>query len=128
MQETPVLIFVYNADSGALNAVKDSLHKWLSPDTYECNLCALTHGTLGEKQDWIAFKNEFPTAMEFYHKDQFTRKFKSKWLPKYDFPLVLLARGSALDPFITAETLNAITTLNLLKQELLTAAKVFELN
>jgi hypothetical protein len=38
------LLFVYNADSGLAAALFDSAHKLLSPQTYACNLCALTHG------------------------------------------------------------------------------------
>ena len=37
------LIFVYNAGSGKLNALFDMAHKIVSPTTYECSLCALTH-------------------------------------------------------------------------------------
>jgi len=41
------LIFVYNADSGLLNAMKDWAHKIVSPETYPCSLCALTYNNLG---------------------------------------------------------------------------------
>lgn len=125
--KTPKLIFVYNAQSGALNAVKDSLHKWLSPQTYDCNLCALTHGAVGEKKAWTAFRSKLPLVMEFYHKDQFMAEFASKWLPKYDYPVVLLASSNALELFIDAATLNQLSTLTQLETKILEKAEQFNL-
>ena len=46
------LIFVYNANAGLFNMMSDYAHKIISPETYECNLCALTYGNLGMKQKW----------------------------------------------------------------------------
>jgi hypothetical protein len=46
------LIFVYNADSGILNAIKDLIHKNVSPETYPCSLCAVTYDNLGMKREW----------------------------------------------------------------------------
>ncbi len=43
----PALVFVYNANSGLLNALLDMGHKVVSPRTYPCSLCALTYGSLG---------------------------------------------------------------------------------
>lgn len=40
----PHWLFVYNADSGLFNTATDIAHKILLPETYACNLCALTHG------------------------------------------------------------------------------------
>jgi len=49
------LIFVYNADSGLLNAMKDWAHKIVSPETYPCSLCALTYDNLGMRRPWREF-------------------------------------------------------------------------
>jgi hypothetical protein len=46
------LIFVYNADSGGLNTLFDIAHKVVSPETYSCSLCMLTHGVLSERTAW----------------------------------------------------------------------------
>ena len=51
----PTLLFVYNADSGLLNSAKDYVHKIISPKTYECNLCAVTFGNFGIKNEWKRF-------------------------------------------------------------------------
>ena len=36
------LLFVYNADSGFLNAIRDGIEKIADPEGYECRLCGLT--------------------------------------------------------------------------------------
>ena len=52
------LIFIYNADSGLFNTVTDIAHKIFSPETYSCNLCALTH-------DYFTVRDErFATEVE----------------------------------------------------------------
>lgn len=48
--------------------------------------------------------------MYFHHKDEFNKKFRSKWLPKYDFPLVLIAYDGGLEIFIDAPDLQALNT------------------
>ena len=37
------IIFVYNAKGGKWNYILDTVHKYASPSTYECNLCKITH-------------------------------------------------------------------------------------
>ena len=46
------LVFVYNADSGAISLVKDFWKKILRPSSYECNLCMQTFGAFSMKKDW----------------------------------------------------------------------------
>lgn len=128
MVATSSLIFVYNADSGGLNTLKDSLNKLISPQTYNCNLCALTHSAIGEKRAWKKFRNQFPIAMEFYHKDEFERAYKSKWLPKYEYPLTLLASESGLELFLSSEEFKAFANLKDLTSALNKKAAVFKLN
>ncbi|MDX1463299.1 MAG: GTPase, partial [Marinirhabdus sp.] len=94
------LIFVYNAKAGRVNALLDTAHKVLQPETYPCALCQLTFGTLGEKAEWKVFRESSTTTMVFLHKDEFERQYKSKWLPKYEYPLVLAVYNNILEPFI----------------------------
>jgi hypothetical protein len=105
------IIFVYNADSGLVNSWLDMAHKVVSPATYECDLCALTHGNFTEKSVWKDFRNSNIVNMEFYHKDEFLSKYKSKWLPKYTFPIILYSDGERLEPFITATIFKEIETV-----------------
>jgi hypothetical protein len=104
------LLFVYNADSGPVNAVLDGMHKVLSPSTYNCKLCQLTYGTFSENKVWKEFRENTPVDMRFLHKDEFQKEFRSKWLPKYDFPIVLTVGNEGLEMFITAEEFTTIAT------------------
>ena len=67
------LLFVYNADSGLAAALFDSAHKLLSPQTYACNLCALTHGLAGPKKQWSAFLKTLSEPPGFLHRDEFLK-------------------------------------------------------
>ena len=69
------LIFVYNADSGRVNGWIDIAHKIISPGTYACSLCALTHDTFSEKQTWAKFREETNIEMNFLHKDEFEKQY-----------------------------------------------------
>ena len=68
------LVFVYNAKSGKLNAMLDSMHKVISPDTYACNLCRITYGTFTELPEWRQFRESFDGTMRFLHIDEFEQE------------------------------------------------------
>jgi len=112
------LIFVYNANSGVVNNWLDIAHKVVSPTTYECDLCSLTHGKFSEKRIWKRFRDSVSMPVAFYHKDEFLKKYKSKWLPKYTFPIVLISDKEGLHPFITSEDFKEITSVELLIAEI----------
>ncbi|MBT8263503.1 MAG: GTPase [Bacteroidia bacterium] len=97
------LLFVYNANSGAMNAILDSMHKVLSPSTYDCKLCELTYSTFSERSAWKDFRDKSTLDMRFLHKDEFQKEYRSKWLPKYEFPVVLASAGKGLEIFISSE-------------------------
>ncbi len=105
------LLFVYNANSGAMNALLDSAHKLLSPSTYNCNLCDLTFGLASENSVWKKFRQESDVEMIFLHKDEFLNEYKSKWLPKYEFPIVLEITDQALELFIASNELQQFETV-----------------
>lgn len=79
------LIFVYNANSGVASMIKDIGHKLMSPQTYDCFLCSLTHGTFREDPEWKAFREKSSIDMEFLHRDEFERKYDRK----ENYPVVL---------------------------------------
>jgi hypothetical protein len=105
------LIFVYNANSGVINSWLDTVHKLIKPETYSCDLCALTHGSFREKRIWKNFKQQFEFPISFYHKDEFLKKYKSKWLPKYEFPIVLTSDSESMHPLISASEFSKMETL-----------------
>jgi hypothetical protein len=65
------LFFIYNAESGLFNGALDWAHKIVSPNTYQCELCALTYGNFGEKNTWKKFIESLENVETvFYHKDE----------------------------------------------------------
>ncbi|MCJ8346730.1 hypothetical protein MJH12_14400 [bacterium] len=62
--------FVYNVNSGFLNTGIDIAHKIISPSTYNCHLCQLTHSVLKERELFTKFRDDFPNKIVFYHKDE----------------------------------------------------------
>ena len=112
----PELIFVYNADSGKLNELKDFVHKVASPKTYQCNLCGLTFGATGMKKDWKDFTDKLGVPVQFLHKDEFSSRFS---IQVETFPAVFLHAGSEISKFIGSDAINAASTLD----ELITLVK-----
>ncbi len=107
------LIFVYNADSGLFNTVSDIAHKVLSPKTYSCNLCALTHGHFKIRQEWVDFLEQLDIELEFLHRDEFLTRHK---IPDAEFPAIFLQENDELSLWLNQSELNQITTLDDLKQ------------
>ncbi|CAM3287015.1 GTPase [Aequorivita lipolytica] len=99
-------IFVYNADSGKLNAYKDMLHKIISPSTYQCSLCDITYGVFKEKEIWKNFRQSSAIDFEFLHKNEFYTKYKSKFLLKYDLPIILAENHGELEIAVSKKELD----------------------
>ena len=88
------LLFVYNADSGFFNTLGDIGHKIFSPETYECNLCMMTHGYFSEYKDWRDFVKNLKLDSHFLHRDQFEKKFPST---NISLPAIFLQVGSEIE-------------------------------
>ena len=105
------LIFVYNADSGLRNLLIDGAHKILSPATYACNLCDVTFGAFTENKDWKKFRLKLEAEkaeLEFLHKNEFSKAYRSKFGYKFTFPIVLSASSNDLEIFINTAELNQL--------------------
>jgi hypothetical protein len=118
------LIFVYNADSGIRNLIMDGAHKILSPSTYACNLCDITFGNFTENGVWKKFRKQLEaqtTELEFLHKDEFAKAYKSKFGYKFTFPIILV-QGNDLEIFVNTDELNELKNpeelISLLKKRL----------
>jgi len=74
-QTKPRLIFVYNADSGLIEALMHAVHKQFFPSTYPCSLCALTYGAVSMKGEWKRFWQALDLDVVFHHRDDFTQSF-----------------------------------------------------
>jgi hypothetical protein len=116
--EGRALVFVYNADSGVFNALADVAHKIFSPDTYACNLCALTHTAFGMRGEWRRFLEGLGVPLEFLHADELRSRYGLKDVP---LPAVFEREGASLRVAISAEEINACGTLEELKRLILDA-------
>ena len=104
----PKLIFVYNANSGLWNAALDSMHKIISPDTYNCKLCQITYGTFSEMPDWKKFRDNFPGEMVFLHTDEFEKHSP----PQPGYPVVLSENEDGeLDVVLSTQGINDMRDL-----------------
>ena len=103
------LIFVYNAESGWLNALKDALHKTFKPSSYPCSLCALTYGSVSEKKVWRRFRQLSNIEMEFLHIDEFEKAYQQT----FQYPVVLQHHG-ILEIVLTPQQLDQIDTVETL--------------
>jgi hypothetical protein len=106
------LLFVYNADSGVMSSLKDYVHKSISPATYQCNLCALTFGSLGMKGTWAEFIDGLGVPVEFLHRDELRQRHG---VEDVYLPAVLVMEGSKVEMLIPADQINALWTLDELK-------------
>lgn len=111
MKSSP-LIFVYNADGGVFNLLTDMAHKALSPATYACNLCALTHGTFGMRGEWKAYLEKLKRPVEFLHANELQARYEAV---DADLPAVFEGEGGKLKLLIRADEINLCRTIKDLK-------------
>jgi hypothetical protein len=111
--ETQTLIFVYNADSGLFNTLTDVAHKIFSPQTYNCNLCALTHTHFGMRNEWKEFIESLRRPVEFLHADEARARYSIEGLP---LPLVLTNDDGELKTLVDASSINDCRSLEDLKR------------
>ncbi|MCK5400101.1 MAG: GTPase [Flavobacteriaceae bacterium] len=100
------LLFIYNAKSGFANTIIDISNKLLNPETYSCNLCAITYNTFTENKTWKSFRAQSEIDMKFYHIDEFVRRY-----PNYsnlEFPIILLKKENDLQEFMSSKKINAL--------------------
>ena len=108
MSNESKIIFVYNADSGVINAIKDYFHKIFSPSTYECNLCGISWGLGGMKKDWINYVKGLPQPVEFLHRDEFESKYPNS---EKNYPSAWVYNNNGLDLLIPSEEMNQLRNL-----------------
>lgn len=109
----PALVFVYNAESGLFNAAFDAAHKIFSPATYQCNLCALTHSTLGMRRSWKRFLETLDRPLEFLHADELKSLYGISGIP---LPAVFSKEGQEPELLLSAGSINACGTIDELKR------------
>ncbi|VAW63853.1 hypothetical protein MNBD_GAMMA09-1126 [hydrothermal vent metagenome] len=112
------IVFVYNADSGLFNTLTDIAHKLISPASYQCNLCNLTHGYFNTRDVWLEFLRELDTDIEFLHRDEY---IKQHGATDIGLPAIFIKEGEQLKLWIDQEVINQMKSTDEL-MELIRAA------
>jgi hypothetical protein len=108
----PKIIFVYNADSGVFNLLSDIAHKIFSPQTYECNLCAITHSNFGMKKEWKEYLDSLGNPLEFLHADEFKSRYKHE---NVNLPAIFIEETGSLKQIANAGQINESQSIQDLK-------------
>lgn len=108
--EEPELIFVYNAKSGIVNGVVDYVHKIVSPETYQCNLCALTYDNLGKKSEWVKFLETLKMKISFTYRDEIRDDPISA--ETVALPAVFMKKKGHAKLLISSAEINKLSTLD----------------
>lgn len=115
------LVFVYNADSGMFNTLTDIAHKVFSPQTYECNLCAISHSYLSERSEWKDFITNLGAECEFLHRDEFEKKYQIKG---NDYPVIFVKNENSLDVCLDANAINVCDDMDKLKDKIISGCLI----
>ena len=97
------LVFVYNANAGFVAGIMDTIHKTVSPDTYDCALCAVTHGAFTMDKEWRAYLKALPIESAFYHRPDFRLAFPDK--ADCPLPIIAVERDGRLEIILGADEL-----------------------
>ncbi|MGB3710538.1 MAG: hypothetical protein WA985_02500 [Erythrobacter sp.] len=109
-QTRPELVMIYNADSGLLNAVRDSFWKTFAPASYPCALCALAFGFFTARREWKDFLARVPLEKRELHRDDY-RQCLPGWEGK--LPVILLHDADgALRVMVSADEMNTMDELD----------------
>ena len=120
--EKPTLIFVYNADSGFVNTLLDIGHKIVSPQTYACHLCAITHSTFSMRNEWKRFIDELKLPVEFLHRDELARQYG---ISGAKLPAVFRKTNAGLQEWVSSTDIGSCSSLDDLKRLVEHKIKIF---
>jgi hypothetical protein len=106
------LVFVYNADSGLLNTLRDIWVRVARPADYDCSLCLLTYGARGMDQRWRRFTRSLGLPVTFLHRDEFREQFATSPLRDVELPAAVLEDRGALVQVVPAGQVRAAADLD----------------
>ncbi len=102
------MILVYNAWGGIYPGIADIIHKEFFPSSYPCNLCFISFGAFGMKDEWKRFLDSLNYQKTELHKDQFKRNYQPADLP---LPAILLSTENKTEVLLSAAEINRFHTL-----------------
>lgn len=113
------ILFIYNAKADIFSTLTDFVHKILSPATYPCSLCKLTHGNLGVHKKWVTFLETLPYQTNFLHKEE--AELNDSLHGKHRLPVILIKSNKGKSTvLLKASELNNLTSLDELIEKLST--------
>lgn len=101
------LIFVYNANTDPISAIVDYAHKVFKPSTYKCELCALTHHNLGQRNAWRKFKQRSNVEMEF----MYIRGFEKEFNLRFEYPVILVQSDESIRQLMGKEEFQRVESV-----------------
>lgn len=118
------LLFVYSADSGIGAALRDAVHKIVSPGTYACSLCAATHGPLTMHRQWRDWLRAAPFDARFMYRDELARAYAGIDVP---LPAVLVEGVGLPQSLLGPEALDTLSNVEALISRIETALSEAEI-
>ncbi len=106
------LAFVYNANAGLAAGLMDTIHKTLSPATYDCQLCAVTFGAFAMKGEWRDWLKAQDWDADFYHRPDFRAAHPAH--ASLALPAILRRDGDVLTVLIGAEEMAKLDSVGAL--------------
>ena len=103
MTKQKEIYFIYNAKGGKWNYIVDTVHKYVSPSTYECNLCQITYD-LKMKKAWKDFVEKTPHKFHFLHLEELSDHGLEKY--KNQLPICLEKNSMEIKIIIDKETMD----------------------
>lgn len=88
-----------------------NIHKIISPETYPCNLCRLTHDDFSEKKEWKDFKKNTSFDFLFMYKNEFLKLYSDNKFKNLRFPVVFEKEIKNVKVILDAEKLVSIITV-----------------
>lgn len=106
------LIFIYNAKSGLVNSIFDYVHKFVSPQTYSCNLCLITYDNMGKKDEWSNYLKSLSIEVIFAYKNNIKNYIKSFKYTNEHLPCAYLLNKDGFKLFISNKEMNNVKKLS----------------
>lgn len=114
---TVKFILVYHAKGDLFSKIGDLTHKIISPGTYKCDLCAITHGHFRKKKEWRQFLNQHEENIDVHHSDEFNELYNYC----IDSLPVILKKDKNIESLIGStelKTMNTSELISRLKEEI----------
>ncbi|HKY04666.1 MAG TPA: hypothetical protein VJQ56_07250, partial [Blastocatellia bacterium] len=84
-----------------------------SPQTYACNLCAITYSAFGMRRPWKEFLDRLDVGKEFLHADELIERYGRQ---SVELPAIFKREGDQIEAWIDAESIAACRDLDDLKK------------